>query len=198
MKKVSQTLLGLSAFLSVPSTIEEFNQQLKGEGTALDFANNEAYYRGIAPKVRAAYLKAIEKSFGLSPAVLSEKTVGEGDAAKVVKTYEKDTAFLKRIRAAGRTDEELTPLLQKAFDSVGWDLSSTRSTGPNKKDVEAADFYINAVAAGESTWDRIVGNFQNANPGLEIERGEDGTVSRDAMAEACKVNRVRLESSKML
>lgn len=198
MKRVSQTLLGLSAFIQVPSTIDEFNTLLKGDGTALDYANDEAYYRGIAPKVRSAYITLIEKSLGKSPQVESEKTVGEGETAKVIKTYEKDTSFLKRIRAEGTTDEQLTPLLQKAFDVVGWDLSSTRASGPNKKDLEAADFYISAVAAGESNWDRIVGNFETANSGLIVSREDDGTVSRDIMAEAVKVNRVRLESSKML
>lgn len=199
MKKVSQTLLGLSAFLSQPETIEEFNSYLKGTGTsALDYANDEAYYRGIAPKVRAAYIELIEKTFKKTPNIESTKTVGEGDNAKTVNSYEKDTKFLKRIMAEGTTPEELTPLLQAAFDSVGWDLTSTRSSGPNKKDLESADFYINAVAAGESTWDRIVKNFEGANAGLSISREEDGHVSRDSMAEAVKVNRIRLENSKML
>jgi hypothetical protein len=198
MKRVSQTLLGLSAFLSQPASIDEFNSFLKGEGTALDYANDEAYYRGVAPKVRLAYLKLIEEKLNLSPKVESETEVGEGENKKVVKVYEKDTKFLKRIRAAGTTDEQLLPLLQQAFDDVGWDLSSTRNTGPSKKDVEAAEYYISAVGAGESTWDRIVGNFENANAGLSIAREADGSVSKDIMAEACKVNRIRLENSKML
>ena len=199
MKKVSQTLLGLSAFLSQPETIEEFNGFLKGTGTsALDYANDEAYYRGIAPKVRAAYITAIGKELSKEPIIKSTKIVGEGENAKEVHTYEKDTEFIKRIQAEGTTAEQLQPLLQAAFDSVGWDLTSTRSSGPNKKDLDGADFYINAVAAGESTWDRIVKNFEGANAGLSVSRDEDGKVSRDSMAEAVKVNRIRLENSKML
>lgn len=199
MKRVSQTLLGLAAFLHVPETIEEFNSFLLGTGTtALDYANDEAYYRGIAPKVRSAYISAIGKALGKEPLVMSEKTTGEGDSAKTVKTYEKDTAFLKRIQAEGVTTEQLNPLLQKAFDDVGWDLTSTRSSGPNKKDLEGADFYINAIAAGESTWDRVVKNFEDVNRGLLMERDENGNVTRDSMAEAVKINRIRLENSKML
>jgi len=198
MKRISQSVLGLTAFLAVPATVEEFQSFLTGDSTVLDYAIDEAYYRGVAPKVRTAYLAGIKEALGHEPKVLSEKTVGEGDAAKVVKTYEKDTVFIKRIRAEGATDAELTSLLQAAFDKVGWDLSSTRNTGPNKKDLEGADFYINAVAAGESTWERIVGKFNDANPGLNLEIGEDGKVSKDVMAEAVRVNRLRVEGERMI
>lgn len=195
MKQVSQTLLGLTALLSVPASTEEFQSFLTGTDTVLDYANNEAYYRGVAPKVRTAFLASIKEALGFEPKVLSEKTVGEGEKAKVVKTYEKDTVFLKRIQAEGANVADLQPLLQAAFDKVGWDLSSTRSSGPNKKDLDAAEFYVNAVGAGESTWDRIVGKFEDANAGLKIAREEDGTVTKEIMAEACRVNRLRLEQA---
>ena len=131
MKRIQQSLLGVSAFLSVPATIEEFNTLAKGE-KVLDYANAEAYYRGVAPKVRALFLELVEKELGIEQKVISEETVGEGDSAKVVKTYEKDTAFLKRVKASGITDDQLQPLLQRAFDEIGWDLTSSRSTGANK------------------------------------------------------------------
>lgn len=197
MKRISQSLLGVTAFLSVPATIEEFNACAKGD-KVLDYANAEAYYRGVAPKVRARFLELIGTELGHEPKVLSEETVGEGDSAKVVKTYEKDTVFLKRVKAAGATDDQLQPLLQRAFDEIGWDLTSTRSTGANKADLEAADFYANAVASGESTWDRIVSKFESANPGLKIAREDDGSVTREVMGEACKVNRLRVLNEKMI
>jgi hypothetical protein len=197
MKRIQQSLLGVSAFLSVPATIEEFNTLAKGE-KVLDYANAEAYYRGVAPKVRSLFLELVEKELGIEQKVISEDTVGEGDAAKAVKTYEKDTAFLKRVKASGITDDQLQPLLQRAFDEIGWDLTSSRSTGANKADLEAADFYINAVASGESTWDRIIGKFESANPGLSIARETDGSVTREVMGEACKVNRLRVLNEKMI
>ncbi len=198
MKRISQSLLGLTAFLAMPASAEEFNSFLSGDTNILDYANAEAYYRGVAPKVRSAFLANIEAELKQSPKVLSEKTVGEGDSAKTIKTYEKDTVFIKRLKAEGITDEQLTPLLQAAFDSVGWDLSSTRNSGPNKKDEASADFYLNAVAGGESNWDRIVTNFETANPGLVVAREADGSVSKSVMAEACRVNRIRLEKTTMI
>lgn len=197
MKKIAQSMLGVVAFRSAPSTIEEFNTLAKGD-LVLDYADSEAYYRGIAPKVRSKFLDSIATALGHSPKVESEKTVGEGDAAKTVQTFERDTLFLKRIKANGVTDEQLVPLLQAAYDEVGYDLSSTRNTGANKADLEAADFYVNAVASGESTWDRIVGKFESVNPGLQIARESDGSVTREVMGEACKVNRLRVLNERML
>lgn len=194
MKQVTQSLLSFACLLSVPSTAEEFNSFLAPGDTLLGYAIDEAYYRGVAPKVRSAFLELIKTELNKEPAVVSEKTVGEGDKAKVVKTYEKDTTFIKRIQAEGITVAQLQPLAQQAFDKVGWDLSSTRSSGPNKKDQDAAEFYLNAIAAGESSWDRLVGKFEEANTGLKIAREEDGSVLKDVMAEACRVNRLRLEA----
>jgi hypothetical protein len=194
MKRTTQTLLGVSAFLSVPETIEEFNS-LAGGDKALEYANAEAYYRGVAPKVRSAFLANIEKALGHAPRVVSTKTVGVGEKAKEVPVFEKDTTFIKHIKATeGVTDEQINPLLQSAFDDVGWDLSSTRSSGPNKKDIEAAEFYLAAIAAGKSTFDRVIANFENANPGLVVSREADGSVSKDVMAEIVKTNRLRIEA----
>lgn len=191
MKRIQQSMLGVSAFLSVPASIEEFNTLAKGD-KVLEYANAEAYYRGVAPKVRSRFLELVIEATSIEPKILKEETVGEGDSAKVVKTYEKDTVFIKRVKASGIADDVLVPLLQRAFDETGWDLSSSRSSGATKADFEKADFYINAVANGESTWDRITGNFEKVNPGLQIAREADGTVTREVMAEACKVNRLRV------
>lgn len=194
MKQVSQSLLGIPALLSVPTSVEEFQSFLPPGETVLGYAVDEAYYRGVAPKVRSVFLELIASQLKQVPMVTSEKTVGEGEKAKVVKTYEKDTAFLKRIQASGVTPAQLQPLAQSAFDKVGWDLSSTRSTGPNKKDQDAANFYIQAVTNGETNWDRLVTNFEAANPGLKIAREDDGSISSEIMAETCRVNRLRLEA----
>jgi len=191
MKKVSQSMLSVSAFLSVPDSIEEFNSFLVGRPeTALDFANAEAYYRGIAPKVRSRFLSAVAEATGIAPKVVSTKTVGD----KTVEVFEKDTVYMKRVKASGIADDVLVPLLQAAYDEVGWDLSSTRSSGPNAKDREVVDFILNAITAGESTFDRVVANYERLNPGLEIERDEDGSVSPEALAEAVRVDRLRRES----
>lgn len=195
MKTVSQSLLGITALLSVPASVEEFNT-LAGGDKILDYANDEAYYRGIAPKVRTKFLELIKAELEFEPRVVSTKKVGEGEKAKDVNVYEKDTVFIKDLKAnKGVTDAQLQPLLQRAFDEVGWDLSSTRSTGPNKKDKESAEMYIAAVTAGRTNWDRLCTNFEQANPGLSIAREEDGSVTPDVLAEAVKVNRIRIENA---
>ena len=196
MKRTLQSLLGIAAFRSEPDSIEEFQKLSNGE--VLAYANDEAYYRNIAPKVRSRFLDAVVEATGQAIAILSYAVVGEGESAKTVNTYEKDTVYIKRIIALGTPKESLEPILQKAFDDVGWDLSSTRNTGPAKKDVENSLFYISAVETGRTTWDRFVTNFEKANPGLVIAREDDGSVDPSTVAEVMKIHRVNLENSKML
>jgi hypothetical protein len=99
----------------------------------------------------------------------------------------------------GITAELFTPLLQESFDEVGWDISSTRSTGPNKKDLEMAEFYCQQAESNPDTsWDKIVANFERLNFGLEIPREDDGSVTLEAMAIAVKVNRTRVEGETLI
>lgn len=196
MKRTLQSLLGIAAFRSEPDTIEEFQKLSNGE--VLAYANDEAYYRNIAPKVRSRFLDAVVALTGLAIRTKTV-TVGEGEAAKTTEVPdEKDTGYIKRIIAGGTAKETLVPLLQQAFDDVGWDLSSTRNTGPTKKDVENSLFYLSAVETGQTTWDRFVANFEKANPGLVIAREDDGSVDPSTVAEVMKIHRVNLENSKML
>lgn len=187
-------MLGISAFLSQPESIDEFNSFLVGKPeSALDYANAEAYYRGIAPKVRSKFLASVQAKTGVAPRVTGTRQVGD----KTIETTEKDTAYMKNVIASGVNPAELVPLLQDAFDAVGWDLSSSRSSGPNAKDRETAEFLTNAIAAGESTWERVVGNYERLNPGLAISIEDDGSVSPENLAEACRVDRLRRESERV-
>jgi hypothetical protein len=194
MKKQAQSMLGISAFLTVPESIEEFNTFLVGKPeTALDYAISEAYYRGIAPKVRSKFLESVADKTGITPNVISTKKVGD----KEVEVFERDTVYMKRVLGSGVPAGELIPLLQSAYDSVGWDLTSTRSSGPNAKDKEVAQFILNAIASGESTFERVAANYERLNPGLELAREDDGSISEDNLAEAARVDRVRRENDRV-
>lgn len=196
MKRNLQSLLGISAYRSEPESVEEFQKLSNGE--VLAYANDEAYYRNIAPKVRSRFLDAVVALTGIAFKT-KNVTVGEGEAAKEVEAIdEKDTAYIKRVIASGTSKDELTPVLQKAFDDVGWDLSSTRNTGPTKKDAENAAFYIDAVEQGKTTWDRLVANFEYANPGLVISREDDGTCTLEVWSDVMKVHRVNQAEKKLL
>lgn len=190
-------MLGVIAFRSAPSDVDEFNK-LAGSDCVLDYADAEAYYRGIAPKVRSKFLEAVVAATGVSMIVIATKpTPTKDNPEKTTNVMEKDTSYIKRVKASGVADEVLVPLLQAAYDEVGYDLSSSRNTGASQRDFESADYYINAVASGESNWDRIVGNFEKTIPGLSIAREEDGTVTREIMAEACKAFRLHQASIKL-
>ena len=188
-------MLGVSAFMKVPESIDEFNTFLAGStSTALDYANAEAYYRGIAPKVRSKFLALVAEKTGIAPRVTGSRKVGD----KEIETTEKDTLYIKHVIASGTSAADLAPLLQTAFDAVGWDLSSTRSSGPNAKDREVAEFILNAINTGESSYERVKTNYEKMNSGLELALESDGSLAVETLAEAARVDRLRRESERMV
>lgn len=187
-------MLGIIGFIAMPSTIDEFNSFCSGTDTVLTYGNAEAYYRAIAPKVRSKFLDAVEKLTGIKPRVVStKKAVKEG--GEDINVYEKDTSYIKHVLASGFSKEQLQPLLQKAFDDVGWDLTSSRVTGPNAKDKAKATAILETIANGGGTFAGTKAKIESLNPGLVIELDEDGTFDEETLADAIRIDRVRREAS---
>ena len=188
-------MLGLIAIAAFPADLEEFNKYLPAGETALDYANAEAYYRNVAPKVRSLLLERIAKLTGIEPKVVGTKQHTNADGT-VTETdvFEKDTVYVKRVIAAGWTKEQLVPELQAAFDTVGWDLSSTRSSGPSKKDTATAEAIAQKVAAGGTTWERVKTYFESNNPNLAVDLDDEtGEIDMAILVEACRIDRIRRE-----
>jgi hypothetical protein len=190
MKKTNQSMLGIIAVLSVPANIDEFNSFCTGGDTVLTYGIQEAYYRNVAPKIRSRFLTAVEEATGIKPRVVSTKKNTKGEDVEVL---EKDTVYIKNVLANGWTAAQLQPLLQKAFDDVGWDLASTRQTGPNAKDKAMVEKILERIEGGASTYERVKAKFEELNPTLDIEVEEDGSISEENLAEACRVDRIRRE-----
>ena len=186
-------MLGITAVLAMPSSIEEFNSFCASGDTVLTYGNAEAYYRNVAPKIRSRYLTAIEELTGIKPRVIGTKK-GTGENPKDLDILEKDTTYVKHVLASGFTKEQLQPLLQKAFDDVGWDLSSTRQTGPNAKDRAMVEKILERVESGATTFARVKENLERLNPSLDIAVEDDDSIGEEELAEACRVDRLRRET----
>jgi hypothetical protein len=194
MKKISQNMLSIVGLLSVPSSIEEFNSFCTGTDSVLTYGIAEAYYRNVAPKVRSKFLAGVAELTGIEPKVTGQKKTTNAKGEEIVTDiFEKDTIYVKRVLASGVTKEQLQPVLQKAFDEVGWDLSSSRVSGPNAKDKATADAIAAKIEAGGTTVEKVKAFFESNNPGFVLELDEDGSIDLDQLADACRVDRIRRE-----
>ncbi len=194
MKKISQKMLTILGTLSVPASIEEFNSFCTGTDNVLTFGIAEAYYRNVAPKVRSLFLAGVQELTGIEPKVTGQKKATNAKGEEVVTDlYEKDTIYIKRVKAAGVTVKQLEPVLQKAFDGVGWDLSSSRVSGPNAKDKATSEAIAAKIEAGGTTVEKVKAFFESNNPGFVLELDEDGSIDLDQLADACRVDRIRRE-----
>lgn len=202
MKKELQSMLGVRAYRSQPENLAELVTVVKGETAALEYADAEIYYRTIAPKVRGMFLERVEKATGIAPRVTKTEPVlddkgepvkDEKGEPKVIKSYEKDTAYIKHVKAKGTDEKVLTDILQACYDEVGYDITTTRNTGPNKSDREQAAWIIAAILRGESSYATFAAKICAANSGLVLELDADGELSEDDIAGAFKVNRLRTE-----
>lgn len=203
MKIVVQSMLGVNANQSRPSTVEEFNANCPAGESILSYACDEAYYRCIAPKIRAKYLDAVETETGVKPRVISTRP-NTKEGGEPTNIYEKDTVYIKNVLASKMPDDSpvtkeiLQPLLQKAFDEVGWDLTTTRQSGPTKKDRDMVEAIIAKIEDGSTNYTTVKTNFEKRNPGLTIELEEDNTITEDNLAEACRVDRIRREQDSVI
>ena len=192
MKVRTQKCLTLNVALQVPSTIEELAALVNGQDKVLELATDELIYRNILPKIRKAFFEKVEAETGVAPRVIKTIPAKTPDG-KATEVYEKDTDYIKHVSATtDRSIESFLPLLQAAADEVGFDISASgRATKGTKVDVEAAENIIAAVKAGTSNFDRVVGNLTDRNPGLAINRQDDGSVSVEDLALAIRTDRER-------
>jgi hypothetical protein len=178
--------------LLVPQTIEEFDQCHGRAGAVLDKAINYDVAHTILGKIRSKTGDALVK-LGATRDI--EKTNDDGSVVfKPIDTKWIDRQFVKlEMDAKAQAD-----LYQSIADEIGYDVSGSRSSNKefNQVDLKDAKQILEAIKLGKSTVERVVGNLQNRNPGLEITLEEDGTVTAENLAAGLKVERARIEAER--
>lgn len=196
MKLTPQRSLGMEILIPTPESVAEFDQCANKQGAHLEYAVAEGIYRSVLPKIRAALFERLETETGIKRKVVDTKTVGSGDDAKTVDILEKDSIYFKRICTELSVEpSHFQPIANEIASEVGFDLSTSRGTGGRvtAADKRNAEKVLAAIADGKSTFDRVIENLVGRNPGLEIVREDDGSITAENLAAALKVERLRLE-----
>lgn len=187
----------MDLLVQVPENADEFDKCAGKAGACLEYACAEGIYRSVLPKIRSALFERLEAETGIKRKVVDTKTVGTGENAKEVEIYEKDSLYFKRVCAEQQCEPSaFEPIANEIAATVGFDLSTQRAVGGRvtAADKRNADKVLTAIENGKSSFDRVVENLTERNPGLEIEREDDGSITHENLAAALKVERLRLEA----
>lgn len=191
MKKYATETYGIPFFLSVPSTYEEYAEAHGNANACLENAVSNDVNHNILNKIRAALADKLV-SLGY-PKDTTTNAKGEIVDVKPDKKW-----FSKAIQQAGWDAATATAEAQAISDEIGYDVSSQRgqNAGPSQKDLKDATGVIDAINAGQSTFDRVRTNIEARNPGLELETLEDGTFTAESLAAGLAYERRRIESER--
>ena len=159
MKTYTNKTLGFTANLKVPETAEEFDQLAGKVGACCEDATKNVIYRSWNHKFRAALCLAVEEESNIKR---KTKVTGEGDAAKEV-FDEKEQEYINRVIGEGFDEDKIQLIANSVSAEVKFDPTpSERKKKAPKEIVNNAKAMLAAVAAGDSTAERIATNFSSA------------------------------------
>ena len=192
MKNILTKISKSQFTLSVPETIEEFDQKHGRAGAVLD--------KGIQYDVAHTILGKIRSAMGVKLVKLgaTRDTAGTDDKGEPIYKVI-DIKWLDRAAAELNIDAAaLSKMYQELADEIGYDVSGTRggSREFNQVDLKDAKSLLEAIKLGKTTYARIKSNLETRNPGLEVEVDDNGEVTAEQLAAGLKVERARAEAER--
>lgn len=198
MKTITTSVLGFDIPITdVPETLDEAVTSAGGEQKLVDtFVNHIKFHKtnGVA---REAVAEALEKLTGVKPTTEQKKSPTKADPNRVIEVQtETEQEYANRVFAeSGRSAEDLQSEVAAAVGSIKFDAVTTREPGAGRK---MAKVYTESaeklIALGADTYNRSLGLLEKSNPGLTIERDEQGTPKVESLAAALKRNKERVEA----
>lgn len=202
MKTRQQSTMGFTVGIAgVPETIEEATQVYDGVANVLDYANNEAVFRGWLPSFRDGLVERLEKDapdgVGIKREVIGKgPKPAKGEAPDI---FEKDTKFIARLRATVPI-ETLNKIAAEVAAGLKFDPSDSSPSAGRvaKRFTTAAESIKGAVDSGQTTWETFIANFSGEYPNFEFQYEEDGaTPTVDSIATALKYDEQQTAAKKL-
>lgn len=134
MKSDTIRSLGLTLAVSVPDSVEEFDQLAARAGACLEEATNNILYRSTLAAFRENFCEALEKDTGIERAT---KETGKKDSKgePVVVFDESEADYVKRVLAEKKAEiTSFQPLADSTIAAIVFDPKATerKSAGPKK------------------------------------------------------------------
>jgi hypothetical protein len=112
--------LGVQVKLQVPASVEEFDTNAKRVGATLDYAIDNAVYRGSLADFREEFVNLVEVETGIPR---ETKTVGEGDKAKEVYSQSEAQYIAHVLATTGRTAESFQSIADEVASKLVFDAA---------------------------------------------------------------------------
>jgi hypothetical protein len=197
MKSITTSVCGFDLEVSgVPETLDELVKAAGGEQAVVDTFVNHKKYHVVNTEARSALSEALGEITGIEREVQKVKSPTKSDPDREVEKFaESEQEYVDRVVAqSGRTREALAPDVKAKVGTIAFKaVGEARVGGPRlaKMDTEYAQ---KLIAAGADMFNQAVEKLQQKNPGVTIEKDEQGVPKVESLAAALRANRARLEA----
>lgn len=138
MTNQTYNTMGIDVIFSVPTSIEEFDQNAKKTGAGLASAIDSIVYRGSLAQFRPKFCEAVEKETGIvrKTKLVTLKSKNEDGTAKTSEVWDGTEVeyFANVLAKTNRNAASFTKLAQSIADSIAFDASERVrvAAGPKK------------------------------------------------------------------
>jgi hypothetical protein len=194
MKNSTTSVLGFDVPTSgQPETLAECATAAGGEQIVCDQYVGYSNAHKTNGEARTAVVDALEEITGIKRATETVKSPTKADPKRTIEKYnESEQTYADRVRAeTGKTTEELWSMIKDKVGVIPFKCVGEPRTGASrvgKEDQKKAETLL-----ASDLWKQANELLLQKNPGLEIAVGEDGKPTLESLANAIKVNRVRIQ-----
>jgi|SRR5215475_77745 len=197
MKTDTTSVLGFDVPVNnVPETLSECVEAAGGEQNLIDGWLDYIRFHKTNTAARAAVVDALAKETGIARKMRDESSPTKADANRVIsKPDESEQTYADRVRAELKLDSKvLWEQIKQEVGSIDFKAVSVREPGAGRL---AKVYTTNAetlIKAGADTFNKAVAMLEQKNPGLTVEKDEQGVPTIESLAAALKQNRQRIEA----
>jgi len=193
MVEIVNKILDYEVKLAVPATVEEYNALDKSRGNAcLEDAIKYCVLHGWNSEGREEIVSVLETLTGIKRLMKPGATKKDGTPGAEVPAETPANYKARALAESNKSHEETIDEVTKALAKIAFDPSPSERTGGSGRIPK--EFYGMADGLIERGPDLVlkgIRKLKKLNPGLEIATLEDGSVNRDSLAAAFRVNFVR-------
>jgi hypothetical protein len=194
MKNSTTSVLGFDPPVSgVPENLQECVTVAGGEQVCCDLLVSYSNAHKTNTDARGTIVEALEKITGIKRATEQVKSPTKADPKRTVEKFsESEQTYADRVRAeTGKSTEELWTMIKDEVGTIPFKMVGEPRTGAGrigKEDQKKAETLL-----ASDLWKQAHDLLLQKNPGLEIALGEDQKPTVESLANAIKVNRIRVQ-----
>lgn len=195
METITNKVMEYEVPLSVPSTVEEYNELDKSRTNAcLDDANKYTILHGWNTDARDLIAEVIERITGVKRKMKPGAPKKDGTPGAEVPDETHMVYKNRALSESGKNHEDTVPDVLAALAPLAFDPSPAERTGGGAGRVRKEYYAIadGILEKGAENIGKAIKKLTKRNPGLQIKLLEDGTPDRDSLAAGVQTDAFRI------